>query len=225
MGHFKRNSGRYLFSIGFLLGCAACLYIGGDLKALNIPGVGSIETWEENDITHLETVWADEVRRETYLALLAHRGVFVPTDPQIVDAITGLCEPIPEAPLDAHLDAARACADKPVPERLRELADRKAPPFHYSGRRVRIGVPDETDQPHEGYANTCLNGEWYRQDVVITNPRNGRYVEVYASGHFGRGICGEAVGAADIQLSERDAFKIFDGSIDKYEDAVAITAN
>ena len=87
---------------------------------------------------------------------------------------------------------------------------------------MTIGVPDQDDQlPVEG-ANACQGGEWFRHRVLLTNHLNGRQITVFASGHYGQGLCGPVVGAADLQLNEEDAFSIFDGPLDKFEEAVAI---
>ena len=107
-----------------------------------------------------------------------------------------------------------------MPARLRNLARQSDPPFHLAGRIVRIGVPD--NEPPVGTANACQNGEWYRRRIELANRLDGRTVIVFASGHYGRGVC---VGTADLQLNAEDALSILDPPLDKFEEAVATIVN
>ncbi len=217
---------RNLNAYGFVVGILVCLIT--DIRSFSVdPTTGSIEfrTREPNDVEYIQSAWEDAARRQILLGTLANQGVFAVDDPRIAAAIENLCEPIPRTPLEAYLSAAIKCAEQPVPNALRQLARQKSPPFHTSGRVVTIGVPDTNDQPSVGRANTCQNGEWFRRRVLLTNPLNGFQVTVDATGHYGQGICGPIVGAPDIQLNEGDALSIFDGPIDKFEEAVAIIVN
>ena len=93
---------------------------------------------------------------------------------------------------------------------------------HSTGSVVTVGVPDSVHQPLSGRANTCQNGDGYRRHVILAHPLDGRHITVHATGHYGRGICGPVVGAADFQLSERDALPILEAPLDKLEEAAAI---
>ena len=203
--------------IGFVLGCVACSF--WNVESISFKGA-EIRIREVNDPEYLERVWADESRRDAYLLHLAGKGVFEPSNRAVVDSIATLCDELPVQPLEAYLAAARECAERPVPQALRDLARRQARPFHPSGKVVTVSVP--VDQPPSGKANTCHNGEWHRRYVVLTNPHDGRQITVHATGHFGRGICGPVVGAADFQLNEQDALQILDGPLGMFEEAVAI---
>lgn len=209
--------------VGVIIG----LSVSGVLDEASYTADGgfSLTTREVDDPTFLRTIWEDEDRKEAFIALLATRGFFQASDTNLVPAIVGLCDEIPNEPLDAYLAAAQRCAEEPVPAALRELARRSRPPFHFSGKPVRIGVPSEGDQPLVGRANVCRNGDWYRETVVLTNPDDGREVEVHAGGHYGLGICGPQVGTADFQLNEADALSILDGPLAKLEDAIAVIVN
>ena len=226
MLHLKRFSWLYTGATGFVIGLIVCLVT--DIGTFSFdPATGAIDVSmrDHNDIEHFRSVREDEDRWGIYVSLLANEGIYAPDDRRIVDAITELCDEIPSEPLEAYLSAARDCAEKPVPARLRQLVQQQAPPFHPAGRVVTIGVPDQDDQPPVEGANACQGGEWFRRRVLLTNPLNGRQITVLASGHYGQGICGPVVGAADLQLNEEDAFSIFDGPLDKFEEAVAIIVN
>ena len=224
--HLKGKLWVYAFVSGVVVGLCFCLFT--EIRNFSFDtstGSLSVSMRDQNDLENFRLVWGDEDRREIHMALLAREGVYTTGDPRIVDAITNLCDPIPSEPLAAYLSAARDCAEKPVPKLLRELAQQEKPPFHPAGSVVSIGVPDKADQPPAGRANTCLNGVWYRRRVLLTNPLNGRQVIVHATGHYGQGICGPVVGAADFQINEEDAFSIFDGPINKFEKVVAVIIN
>ena len=224
--HFKGKLWAYTLVAGIVVGLCLCLFT--EIRNFSFDastGSLSVNMRDQNDLENFQLVWGNEDRREIYMSLLAREGIYTTGDPRIVDAITNLCDPIPSEPLDAYLSAARDCAEKPVPKLLRELAQHKKPPFHPAGSVVSIGVPDKVDQPSAGGANTCLNGEWYRRRVSLINPLNGRQVIVLATGHYGQGICGPVVGAADFQINEKDAFSIFDGPINKFEEVVAVIIN
>ena len=223
---FKGKLWAYTLVAGIVVGLCLCLFT--EIRNFSFDastGSLSVNMRDQNDLENFQLVWGNEDRREIYMSLLAREGIYTTGDPRIVDAITNLCDPIPSEPLDAYLSAARDCAEKPVPKLLRELAQHKKPPFHPAGSVVSIGVPDKVDQPSAGGANTCLNGEWYRRRVSLINPLNGRQVIVLATGHYGQGICGPVVGAADFQINEKDAFSIFDGPINKFEEVVAVIIN
>ena len=214
-----------LLLIGFAVGIGVCRFTDIEQLSLGTDGI-SFQTRTPNDVEQFRSVRADPDRWTVYLSLLAEEGLYPADNPRVVDAISELCDPIPSEPLEAYLAASTACAERPVPTRLRRLSREKDPPFHPVGIHVAVGVPSPNDQPPPGYANTCQNGDLYRRDVLLINPIDGtRQVEVQASGHYGQGICGQLVGTADIQLNEEDAFSIFDGPLAKFEQALAIIVN
>lgn len=206
--------------LGFAIGLAVSSFLNVErISFLDIE----MDFREVDDIQYLERVWEDETRRENYLVLLAGKGVFLPSNPTVVDSIATLCDEIPRRPLEDYLAAAQTCADKPVSHALRELAQKQEPPFHPIGRMVTIGVPESSDQPPTGGANTCQNGDWFRRHVTLTNTLDGRQITVHATGHYGSGIiCGSIVGAADLQLNEHDALQILDGPLGKFEQVLAV---
>lgn len=211
-----------------MIGVAVGIFISRvtDVEQLSVGTWFSFQTRTPNDFEQFRSVRADPDRWTAYVSLLAEEGLYAADNPQIVDAISELCDPIPNEPLDAHLAASTACSERPVPARLRRLSREQDPPFHPVGIRVTVGVPNPNDQPFPGSANTCRNGDLYRRNVLLINPKDGtRQVEVQASGHYGQGICGQVVGTADIQLNEEDAFSIFDGPLAKFEEALAIIVN
>ena len=224
--HLSRKKGFYWFVLGFVLGLILCSF--AEIRNISVGPTGGVDVQmrDQNDPEHFRSVWENADRKSLLLSLLAERGVYPADDPNVVKAISELCAPIPKEPLTEFLSAAEDCAEKPVPKLLRQLAEKKKLPFHPVGRTVRVGVPSPTDQPKVGSANTCLEGEFYRRQVLLTNPRNGRQVAVRADRHYGEGIfCGALVGAADLQLNEKDAFAIFDGPLNKFEEALALVVN
>ena len=197
----------------------ACLLIGNQVQSLDI-GFLTVETRDQNDIQYFESVFEDPDRRAILEGLLAKQDIFLTTDPRIVDKISGMCGVLPHSTDPGYIDAAQACAALPVPNRLRDLAQRELPPFHPSGLTVRIGVPDSSDQPPVGMANTCDNGPWFARHVVLMNRTDiQRQIEIHANRHYGSGVC---IGTADFQLNEKDAFTILDRPINKLNDALAI---
>ena len=207
--------------LGFVVG--AVVFSFADIQNVEIDPSGgfNVTTRTPNDVEYLQTVWEDADRRAILVSVLAERGLFLADDIRVVEAITNICDPIPTEPLDARLAASQACAEQPVPTRLRALARQGDPPFHPAGSIVRIGVPE--DQPPIGTANACQNGAWYRRRIELANIRDGRTVIVFASGHYGRGVCG--VGTADLQLNTEDALAILDSPLDTFEEAVATIVN
>ena len=203
------------------IGVVVCSF--ADIQNVEIDPSGGVNltTRTPNDVAYLQTAWEDADRRAILVSVLAERGLFLADDIRLVEAITNICDPIQLEPLDAHLAAAQACAEQLVPARLRALARQGDPPFHPAGSIVRIGVPE--DQPPIGTANACQNGAWYRRRIELANIRDGRTVIVFASGHYGRGVCG--VGTADLQLNAEDALAILDSPLDTFEEAVATIVN
>jgi hypothetical protein len=214
-----------LLLMGFAAGIGVCRFTDIEQLSLGTDGI-SFQTRTPNDVEQFRSVRADPDRWTVYVSLLAEEGLYAADNPQVVEAITELCDSIPSEPLEAYLAASAACAERPVPTRLRRLSREQDPPFHPVGIRVTVGVPSPDDQPPPGNANTCQNGDLYRRDLLLINPIDGtRQVEVQASGHYGQGLCGQLVGTADIQLNEADAFSIFDGPLAKFEQALAIIIN
>lgn len=206
-----------------LLGVLIGLLMTGVLEeASYVPGKGfSLRTRQVDDPEYLRTVWADEDRKRAFIAFLKAREFFHVSDTDLVTAIVGLCDEIPEGPLDAYLEAAQACAEKPVPAELRKRAFEDELPFHLVGKKVTIGVPPPEHQPSRGRANVCRTGEWYRRDVLLTNETDAeRQVKVRATGHYGQGICGPQIETADFQLNQADALTILDGPLAKREEGV-----
>ena len=212
-------------AVGFAVGTGGSRFTDIEQLSLGTDGI-SFQTRMPNVVEQFRNVRADPDRWTVYVSLMAEEGYYAADNPQVVDAIGELCDPIPNEPLEAFLAGSTACAERPVPARLRRLSREHDPPFHPVGIRVTVGVPSPDDQPSPGYANTCENGDLYRHNVVLINPDDGtRQVQVQASGHYGQGICAPFVETADIQLNEDDALSIFDGPLAKFEDALAIIVN
>ena len=80
-----------------------CFFL--DIQSFSIDTTGgfNVTTREQNDAEFVESAWEDADRRAILISLLATRGVYRAEDPRVVDAITGLCDPIPREPLEEHL--------------------------------------------------------------------------------------------------------------------------
>ncbi len=186
-------------------------------------GPVSIDLAAENDTVNqadvLNQLFTDEFSKPGMLAWLNKEGIYEIADPDLATALVNLCDRIPSEPLKEMLAKQQECEAKPVVKALRELARTHSRPFHFVGREVDVGVPGKEVQPPEGRANTCSGGDFEGRNVELTNPINDKKVTVRATGTY---LCTGVGRTAHIQLSEADAFKVFDGPLDKYEQAVAV---
>ena len=216
---------------GFVVGLfvAVLFFSRGDSRRslrVTVPTNGgpvSIDLAAENDTMNqvdvLNQLFTDEFSKPGMLAWLANEGIHEIASPQLAAALVNHCDPIPPEPLAEMLAKQQECEAKPVVKALRDLARTHSRPFHFVGREVDIGVPAEEDQPAEGRANTCSGGDFEGRNVELTNPINNKRVTVRASGSY---LCTGVGRTAHIQLSQADAFRVFDGPLDKYEQAIAV---
>ena len=198
--------------------------------AINIPGAGSISMEAANNEIDqeevLNTLWGNEgsFTRSGMIGWLADKGIYELTSLNLVQAIENdLCGPIPDSPLDERIERGQECAAKVVARQLRELAQRKSPPFHYVGVSVQIGISlDEEHRPPDGRANACSEGEFSGRSVQLTNPLNDNQIIVLATGTY---PCSGIGRTPDLQINEPDATELFDGPLDKYETVIAVILN
>ena len=217
--------------VGFVLGLvvATAFFSRGDSRRslrVTVPtadGSVSIDLAAENDAVSqadvLNQMFADPFSRPSMLAWLADKDIYEITSPQLVGALVNQCDPIPTEPLAEMLAKQQECEAKPVVRALRDLAHTHSLPFHFVGREIDIGIPAAKDQPAEGRANTCDGGEFEGRNIELTNPVTNSQVIVRASGSY---LCTGVGRTAHIQLNQADAFKVFDGPLDKYEQAIAV---
>jgi hypothetical protein len=211
--------------IGFLVGRGTPSDPAKQSVKILFPGGGSVEMdVSQREIAHaavLERLFSEEFTRDGVLGWLARKAIFSVHDERLVNALkTDLCEPIPETPLAARIEKARACASRPVANGLRALAEQKLPPFHYVGVEVRVGVQaEELHRPTQGNANVCRESGFLGKQVALTDPASGAQVVVRASGSY---PCTGYARFPDIQLNPEDARALFNRALLEYQKAVAV---
>ena len=215
--------------LGFVAGVLICLWWSGGAESMEIEVTGpngttlhlAVEGFTLDQQALLNAIYKDDFARDGLMGWLSDKQIFKTSDPSLADALnTELCEPIPPTPLSAQIEAARKCAELPVALRLRELADQRDTPFHYIGRIVQVGIPEnEMNRPPNSRANVCGEGGLHGRAVRLTNPLNNKSIEVEATGRY---VCTGYDRVPDIQLNPTDAAAIFDGPRDEYQEAVAV---
>lgn len=139
---------------------------------------------------------------------MAKSTIFTLEDEKLVTAIEQrLCDEFPKEPLDERLKKAKDCAEKPVADKLRKLANNHKPPFHFVGFKGEAGFLRGQGAPKKGYAYVCGNRQFFRKQLHVTNPATKTQVEVYASRSLG--TCTGLSGRPDIQLGSDDAYTLF----------------
>ncbi len=213
-----------LLVIGLLVGRTIPQTPAVEAVSITFPAGAAVElTTSTPEVSHealLEEVFADGTMREAVVDWLRARDIFSLEDDGLVDAIgSRLCDPIPESPLARRTAAARECADGPLASRLRDLAERRAVPFHHLGITVRVGVPE--DRPPRGSAAVCEGSDLQGETVELTSGSGDSLVVDAAWGTYS---CTEEEGAEypDIQLNPFDAFEIFPRPLARFHEAVAI---
>ena len=214
-----------LLAIGLLVGRTMPQTPEVQAVSITFPGGDPVDldtsTPEIGHDALLERLFAGEARHAAVSDWLRGRDIYSLRDNGLADAIgTRLCDPIPDRPLAQRTARARACAETGVVRGLRELAERRAIPFHHLGVTVRVGVPEE--RPPRGSAAVCEGSELQGQTVELTYGPTGDSLEVDAS--WGTYSCTEVEGAEypDIQLNPFDAFEIFPRPLARFHEAVAI---
>lgn len=154
------------------------------------------------------------------MAFLSKEGIFSISDPSIVPALQNLC---PNKNSDGETLVARqqrlqACLESNVLKQIRELATKHAPPFQYIGREVEVGTPARA-QPRIGHAFVCSNGGFLAHKIQINTLQGNRSITVNATRFY---PCTGYDDVPDIQISARDAYKLFGRPTRKFEKAVAV---
>ena len=216
--------GLALLVIGLLAGRAIPQAPTVEAVSVTFPGGGAVElTTSAPEVSHeslLEEMFADGSTRNAVVDWLRARDFFSLDDDGLVDAIgTRLCDPIPDSPLARRTAAARECADGPLASGLRDLAERRAVPFHSLGRTVRVAIPE--DRPPRGSAAVCEGSELHGERVELTSDSGDSLVVDAAWGTYS---CTEVEGAEypDIQINPFDAFEIFPRPLARFHEAVAL---
>lgn len=231
LNKIKSNYGSYItiFLVAFAAGFSVCWMNRGASKQiveLTFPGGVALKMdVSKPEIPHdkvLNDIFADSFARKGLMGWLAEKNIFLFTDPRLADALNkNLCDPIPAAPLQRRINAAKACADQDVAKSLRDLVEAKKVPFHYVGRLVSVGFPTDS-QPNDGYANVCEERELRSTKFELTNLQTQKRIEVQASGRY---ACTGFTQVPDVQLNFADARKLFPTPLDKYEEAIAVPLN
>ena len=213
-----------LLAIGLLVGRTMPQAPAVEAVSITFPGGASMEletsTPEVGHEALLEDMFADGTTRDAVVDWLRARDFFALEDPGLVDAIANrICDPIPDSPLARRTAAAQACADGPLAGALRDLAERRAVPFHHLGRTVRVAVPE--DRPPRGSAAVCEGSELHGETVELTS---GSGASLVVDASWGTYSCTEVEGAEypDIQINPFDAFEIFPRPLARFHDAEAV---
>lgn len=190
---------------------------------LMFPNGSGLEMQMERETpyeTILDSMYAHDFARFGLMGWLADKGIFHFSDAMLVDSIhSGLCDTIPSEPIDKKMKSSRECADQPIAQGLRSLANDKQVPFHYLGIAVKVGFPPKGSRPIVGRANVCKTSPLRGMNVRVINLRTSNSTEVFASGIY---TCTGFDRFPDIQLHVEDAEEIFDGPLQEYEDAIAV---
>lgn len=211
------------FFAGLLVGALLLFLVGKQFSPINPMktsfkvtgpgGKGTIELNVEGESIDYEKIliamFSSDFLRPAAAGWLAEKQDLYGLDrEELVTAIARkLCAPIPEEPLTEKLAKGRLCAEKIVVARLRELAHKRLPPFHHVGREGKAGLSsDSIHRPSTGTANVCLHGEYYGKRLQVTNPINGKLVEVSGTGHY---VCTPAKRFPDIQLGRVEMIELF----------------
>jgi hypothetical protein len=221
-----------IFVAGVIAGALVMFLVGGQfspksptktmLKVTGPDGKSGFQLNVEGESIDYEKIlnamFASEFLKGAASTWLATKQNLYPIDSDtLVTAIaTKLCEPIPDEPLAQRLAKGRECANKGVVSRLRALAFKRQPPFHYVGVDAQLGIPAHgANRPPRGRANVCRDGDFFGRKLQVANPRSGAFVEVEALGSY---VCTPAVRFPDVQLSPEDARVLFGSiSLNKFE--------
>lgn len=156
------------------------------------------------------------------LALLKQEGVYSITDPAIASALQRLCPdqgPAGETLLQRQ-KRLQPCFDESVVKDLRDLASRHEGVFQYRGQVVRIGTPADT-QPMPGKANVCEYGGLLGREIEIDTMPSRESIIVDATGYYPCTTYSTGI-HPDIQLSAKDALRLFGRPTRKFEKAIAV---
>ncbi|HSB70331.1 MAG TPA: hypothetical protein VLH58_02345 [Candidatus Methylomirabilis sp.] len=210
------------FSVGVIVGILISLLIWKygptqpkktSLKLTGLDGKATVEFSVEGDAVDyqqvLDKMFTDEFLRRAAIGWLADKQKLFPLqEERLATAIASeLCDPIPDTPLKDRLEKAKACAEKPMPLRLRALAADHRPPFHYIGVLAKAGLPGAaTDRPQPGQAHVCRDGGFYGKRLQLINPRSQALVVVKATNYY---RCTGFDRYPNIQLSSQDAKSLF----------------
>ena len=135
----------------------------------------------------LQGMFSDEFLQPAAIGWLATKQRMYKIDrEELVVAISkDLCDPIPEKPLSEKIESGRKCAEKVVAARLRDLSDKRQPPFHHLGKVATMGFPgNRKHRPGQGFANVCKSGDFRGRKLQVSNPANQNVVEVEATGYY-----------------------------------------
>ena len=227
----KNSGGRGSFTPGILASFAVlCLAVFSLAScatklSINFPEGDKVTVVADSKgISHselLENIYSEETARDGLLSWLADKDVFSMEDRRLAEALNQrLCDPIPQEPLDERIKSADDCASQPVAEDLRGLVERRDVPFHYVGKHVDVGVQnDEPHRPNDGEANVCGDSELFGRTLELTDEATGGRIEVAATRTY---TCEGYAKYPGIQLNGKDAAKLFQKPLDKYQRAIVV---
>ena len=174
---------------------------GGNLVAINARHIQYDQL--------LDSIYSDENSKNFLMAWLANKDIFHVEDDRMASALQGICQDIPDEPLNEKLKLSRKCAEEPIAAELRDMANNREIPFHFIGREIFVGVPNLTDQPRVGSANYCRGSELVDREVQLLHPTiTHRRIEITVDGgHYA--TCSGFGDSAELQLHRSDAEQLF----------------
>lgn len=183
----------YPFFIGCAIGGALVIMYGqfgpvNPTKAaweIKAPGFSITINSEGEGLNYqaiLEAMFHNNFMKSAAIGWLGEEhNIYSLEDEKLVTAIEQrLCDEFPKKPLDERLKKAKDCAEKPVADKLRELANNHKPPFHFVGFEGEAGFLAGPGEPKKGIANVCKNGQFFGKRLQVLNPATNMLVEVDA---------------------------------------------
>jgi hypothetical protein len=214
-----KNNGVMMFLVGI-----TGLIIGGVVVGFYTDGSGTNNTeikWNilgqeltlnmEKDLTNY-SVMLDKLFSEEFAAngakawLKSHQHLYHFTDPDLSEKMEFLKY------------------DDLISEQLREISRKRIGPWEYQQDTIEIGIPAEADQPREGSANVCENGDYCNKTIKVMNYLDEtKYIIVTATGKY---ACPRGSRWANIQLNAKDAEKLLGTTnFSKYERGIVLILN
>lgn len=204
----------------FVLVAAVSLIIGGAITGFYMSSGGNKKTeikWtilgqeltlnmEEDLANHekmLDKLFSEEFAMNgTKAWLKKYQNLYDPRDPELAARI-------------AKMDY-----DEMISEQLRDISQKRKGPWAYQYDTIQIGVPAEADQPKEGYANVCENGDYYNQRLRVLTMDQSKDILVTATGKY---ACPDGFKFPNIQLNAKDAERLLGTTnFSKYEQGIIL---
>ncbi len=216
-------------SLRLLLVLLAVLYV-----VKEVPGIRNLVLEQEKGVIRLKiekdgkidiakflnSLEENKIDQNGTIGWLKERwGLYKLDDPDLKHAIIKLCPKVSELDIITYQESLATCENKYLIGNLRRLARENSPPFQRLANKIRIGTPPKENQPTDGYAYTCYNGELENKRILLTIEGADSNLEITVRGAY---ECLPGKKYPDIQLNERQAYTLFKRKTRKYEYAIAV---